>query len=78
MEEKMIAGSQIMEEAKKQQNELMKTKKELEREASGGGAAEEAAGEGEEQDANNAQVQLTAGGDRVHRAETRPAAVGVS
>ena len=28
----MIAGSQIMEEAKKQQKELMKTKKELEKE----------------------------------------------
>ena len=32
MEEKMIAGSQVMEVAKKQQKELMKTKKELEKE----------------------------------------------
>lgn len=32
MEEKMIAGSQVMEVAKKQQKELLKTKKELERE----------------------------------------------
>jgi hypothetical protein len=32
MEEKMIAGSQVMEVAKKQQKELLKTKKELEKE----------------------------------------------
>jgi hypothetical protein len=32
MEEKMLVGSQVMEVAKKQQKELMKTKKELEKE----------------------------------------------
>jgi hypothetical protein len=32
MEEKMIAGSQVMEVAKKQQKELIKRRKELEKE----------------------------------------------